>query len=151
MADVIGIVEAVGATAAVAAALWKPMITRHDKKTKRRTADDLFMHGADAVPGLREPVIPAAERLSHVEAGVTKLSADAENINRKLDDHGTKLIDLALDMRSLTLDIRAVGGQITSVAHEVNSNNGSSMRDSTDRIEAEQVRVAAELNDKENK
>ena len=137
MANVANIVEAVGATVAAGAVLWKPIMSHRDRRALEKKADDLFLHGANAIPGLRLEVVPAAERLTLVEEGV-------KAANHKLDDHGVQLSTLSQDVRSLSLDIRSVAGQVTGVAHEVHTNQGGSLHDTVIRVEAEQARVAIE-------
>lgn len=134
MTDLLGTVEAVAATvaalSAVAAVGWKPLMGRHDARSKARIMDDLFLHGAPAVPGVRDALVPAGVRLTGVETGLAAA-------NGKLDGHGRML-------RGLTSDVAAVSTNVEAVIAEVRSNGGNSLADVVGRIEDTQARVAAD-------
>ena len=130
MADIANIVEAVGATIAAGAIIWKPVMGKRDKNRSEKIADDVFLHGSPAISGVRVELPTAAIRLTGVETG--------------LHDANNKLDALSLDVKSLSLDVRSVAGQVRGVAHEVHTNQGGSMKDNTEAIIAEQGRVAEE-------
>lgn len=130
MPNIANIVEAVAATSATFALGAKPAYKFIAKRTRERTIDDLFLHGDHGIPGVRPALMPANERLTGVETGLTLA-------NNKLDAHDEKL-DRILDTSSRTANTLA------TVAHEVQVDAGASLKDSAARIEAEQHRVAEE-------
>jgi hypothetical protein len=141
VADLVGVIEAAGAgvggTAAVLAVLWRPILGRHDKKRMESLADDLFMHGSVAIPGVRIVVQPAAQRLAGVE---TKLLEVGEHVDLLATVVGELKVDVAIVGRA----VHGVGSQVKDVAHEVHTNAGGSMKDTLDGIALEQDRVATE-------
>jgi hypothetical protein len=138
MADLANIVEAVAATLGAGVLLARPTYSAIIKKNRARVIDDLFLHGSQAVEGVRPALMPASQRLTGVETGLILA-------NSKLDSHDAKLDTLLATSRATSRDVKAVAGTVSDVAYEVHTNAGASMKDGTDRIEAEQVRVAEEL------
>ena len=58
---------------------------RLGKRAAERHADDLFLHGSNAVPGIRPRLVSAALRLSAVEEKLTKIDSHLVNQDNKLD------------------------------------------------------------------
>ena len=128
MADVASIVEAAGtgagAVVIIVGALYKPMIRR----VTQGKADDLFLHGVRGIPGIRKSLAPAAERLGNVEVEVKKTNAT-------LQEHGVIL--------------QRLDAGVGTVVHEVQQNQGRSMRDTVEDIAVEQKRVSEQLTKRE--
>ena len=87
MTDPVTVIETVCTTVVAGAAVTPFAWKRFGKMTAERRGDELLLHGAPAIPGVRGPLVPAGVRLERVE---TMVAAHSET----LAEHGAMLVDI---------------------------------------------------------
>jgi hypothetical protein len=88
------------------AVLYRPVMSRHDRKL----ADELFLHGTKAMPGL-PAVPPAGDRMTAAEEHIEKLTNTTDTLALSVSSLVKSLDALAGDIRTReTRDIEKIRG-----------------------------------------